>query len=198
MRNSIGREVDDDDYLVLTVMCLGTTHFIRFRLSNEITFGWIASEALRLHFLAKCDLNAWKSNRFCVIGIMSAEIGRIDLSEVYSRRLYARLISRSFTVLIEGPFSLLTPHNLRSIILYCCPTPRDVQTLMNCSKRLLKECKKDEVWETFDLSTKWTGSGRDGNESAEWEHVRNLMGIPVMNTLRLSSYQSVRTPLANV
>lgn len=174
--------------IYLHTNCLGTTYKIPLRLDEKPTWGWLASEAIRLaleQLESKSSLSVidlFSSLR--LLKVISSRLGTLNFGDEITREKLAKVASSIIYVIVEGPFSSLCEKLLSLIAEYYSDTAKETSKLSLLSRRFRLIFQADAIWKDIVINYMWSGGGVDGTEQEEWNTYRIESGLPYFNTER--------------
>lgn len=167
---------------------MGNVYKIAVQLDQSPTWGWLASEAIRLALiqlerrssLSLIDL----LSSFRLLTVLSSYSGSFSFGDEITRDMISKLGTSTVYVIVEGPFSYLSENLLSSVSQYYSDKARDISKLCQLSRRFRLIFQADAIWKNVDIKFKWCGGGVDGTEQEEWNAYRIESGLPYFNTER--------------
>jgi hypothetical protein len=186
------------------VNCGDTNHKITVSYKDKLTWGWLTSECLRLHNIAKDykkDSLGYVLNRMVVHGLVIIFQGRKESLEysniitpesVEETGLNHILPSRQLSVIIEsyGYYRIKQENGLLQYLIEYLDLSQASQlsTLMMISKEFYSMASTDKNWKQVAIKNYWKGLGIDGSEDDEWDKYRKLLSIYLIIYLTILSY----------
>ena len=172
----------------LRTNCLGNVYKIAVQLDESPTWGWLASEAIRLALIQlerKSSLSLLDLfSSFRLLTVSSSYFGSFSFGDEITRNIISKLGTSTVYVIVEGPLSFLSENLLSIISQYYSDKARDISKLCLLSRRFRLFFQADGIWKDIDLKFKWCGGGVDGTEQEEWNTYRIESGLPYFNTER--------------
>lgn len=172
----------------LRTNCLGNIYKIAVQLDESPTWGWLASEAIRLSLIqleTKSSLSLIDLfSSYRLLTVSALYFGSFSLGDEITQDLISKLGSSTIYIIVEGPLSSLSENLLSSISQFNSNKARDIAKLCLLSRRFRLIFQSDEIWKDIDLKFKWSGGGVDGTEQEEWNAYRIESGLPYFNTER--------------
>lgn len=195
-----------------SVTCRETTHKIKVLYQDKLSWGWLTSECLRLHNIAKdYKKDAWGAvlNRMVVHGLVISYKGIVLQSLEYSNIITSSSVdetglnhpfqSKQLMVITEsyGYYRIKQENGLlQHLIEYLdLSQASQLSTLMMISKEFNTIASTDKYWKQVFIKNDWRGVGSDGSEDDEWDNYRIHYGLPYYNTLRIRYIQQSNSRL---
>jgi hypothetical protein len=167
---------------------LGNVYKIAVQLDESPTWGWLASEAIRLALIQlerKSSLSLLDLlSSFRLLTISSSYFGIFSFGDEITRDIISKLGTSTVFVIVEGPFSYLSESLLSAVSHFYSDKAGDISKLCLLSRRFRLIFQADAIWKDIDLKFKWCGGGIDGTEQEEWNAYRIESGLPYFNTER--------------
>jgi hypothetical protein len=168
--------------------CLGNLYKIPLRLDENLTWGWLASEAIRLaleQLEEKSSMSLMDMlSSFKLVKVISNRLGSLSYGDEITKDKLAKIASSTIYVIVEGPFSSLHEKLLLMIAELYSDKAKDISKLSLLSRRFRFIFQADATWKDIVINYKWSGGGVDGTEQEEWNAYRIESGLPYFNTER--------------
>ena len=168
--------------------CLGNLYKIPLRLDENLTWGWLASESIRLA-LEQMEEKSTMSlmdmfSSFKLVKVTSNRLGNLNYGEEITKDKLTKIASSTIYVIVEGPFSSLSEKLLLMIAENYSDKAKDISKLCLLNRRFRLIFQADATWKDIVINYKWSGGGVDGTEQEEWNAYRIESGLPYFNTER--------------
>lgn len=146
--------------IYIQASCLGTVFRISVDLTENPTWGWLASEAIRLA-LRRREL---ESNLMAVdildtlkLLYVTGKLGILDLSDKITKKQISVLGSGVIYVVMEGALSSISSDLLTMITSYFSMKPSDIVKLSMLNKKFKLFFQSDAMWKNLEITYKWAG-----------------------------------------
>lgn len=146
--------------LYLQTSCLGTVFRIAVELNENPTWGWLASEAIRLALIRReleTNLKAADLLDSLTLLKVTSKLGIFDLSDKITKNKMNILGSSVVHVVMEGIFSSISSNLLAIITSYYSRKPGDIVKLSMLNKKFKSIFQSDAIWKDLEITYKWAG-----------------------------------------
>lgn len=172
----------------LNASCLGNLHRIAIRVDENPTWGWLASEAIRLALIQlerKSPLNLIDLlSSLRLLNVSSCQFGTFNFGNEITSDWLLKIGSSIIHVIVEGPLPSLTEKLLICIARFYSDKARHIALLSLLNRKFRAIFQADAIWKDIEIKYKWSGGGVDGTEEQEWNSYRIESGLPYFNTER--------------
>lgn len=172
----------------LNANCLGSLHRIAIRADESPTWGWFASEAIRLALMQlerKSPLNLIDLlSSLRLLNVSSCQFGILSFGDEITSDWVSKIGSSTINVIVEGPLPSLTEKLLIYIARFYTDKARHIAVLSLLNRKFRAIFEADAIWKDIEIKYKWSGGGVDGTEQQEWNSYRIESGLPYFNTER--------------
>jgi hypothetical protein len=146
--------------IYIQASCLGTVFRILVDLTENPTWGWLASEAIRLALLRReleSNLKAVDILDTLKLLHVTCRLGILDLSDKITKKQITVLGSSVVYVVMEGVLSSISSDLLTMITSYYSSKPSDIVKLSMLNKKFKLFFQSDAVWKNLEITYKWAG-----------------------------------------
>jgi hypothetical protein len=146
--------------LYIQASCLGTVFRIAVDLIENPTWGWLASEAIRLALIRRqLESNLKVADLLNTITLLhvSGKSGIFELSDKITKNKITALGSSVVYVVLEGTLSNISSNLLITIASYYSNKPSDIIKLSKLNKKFKLFFQSDAIWKNLEITYKWAG-----------------------------------------
>jgi hypothetical protein len=164
--SSLSYSRNKSDYISISMTiyiqasCLGTLFRIAVDLIENPTWGWLASEAIRLALIRhqfESNLKADDLLNTLTLLHVTGKSGIFDLSDKITKNKITALGSSVVYVVLEGILSNISSSLLIMIAGYYSNKPSDIVKLSKLNKKFKLFFQSDAIWKNLEITYKWAG-----------------------------------------